>query len=106
VPPPTPGTLLSISGSGIKSSKEFAASGDSVDVTYTYNCSSFGAEGNFIINFYGANSLGPDIPDGIANDLGMSGGDTSTEYLNGATGPFHLEVNSECKWTVKVIGMP
>lgn len=75
-----------------------------MDVTYTFNCSNFGSEGNFQIYFYGANLFG--IPDILANDLAKKGGDTTTEYLNGATGPFHLEMNSECKWTVKVIGMP
>lgn len=103
---PTPPTLLSISGSGIKSSKTFSWSGDSVDLTYTFNCSNFGSQGNFQIYFYGASILGPTVPDILANDLAAKGGDTTTEYLSGSTGPFHLEVNSECKWTVAVTGMP
>jgi len=98
-------TLLSLSGSGIKSSKTFEFSGDSVDVIYTFDCSDFGYAGNFQIYFYGASLLGPSVPDILANDLAMSGGDTTTEYLYGATGPFHLEMNSECDWTVKVVGM-
>jgi len=105
-PLPTPPTLLSISGSGIKTSKTFSWSGGSVDLTYTFNCSNFGSQGNFQIYFYGANSFDPTLPDILANDLAKSGGDTTTEYLNGATGPFHMEMNSECKWTVKVVGMP
>ena len=105
-PLPTPPTLLSISGSGIKTSKTFSWSGGSVDLTYTFNCSNFGSQGNFQIYFYGASILGPTVPDILANDLAAKGGDTTTEYLNGATGPFHLEVNSECNWTVAVTGMP
>jgi hypothetical protein len=105
-PLPTPPTLLSISGSGIKTSKTFSWSGDSVDLTYTFNCSNFGSQGNFQIYFYGVSILGPTVPDILANDLAAKGGDTTTEYLNGSTGPFHLEVNSECKWTVAVTGIP
>lgn len=104
-PAPKPVVLLSLSGSGIKNSKTFNSSGDSVDVVYTFNCSSFGSQGNFIVDFYGASDFGPDFPDGIVNELAKSGSNTTTEYLNGATGPFHVSMNSECKWTVKVIGL-
>ena len=111
-PTPTPApaatakTLLSVTGNGIKATKSFRASGDSVDVSYAFNCSSFGQSGNFQIMFYGASALGPSLPDILANQLALKGSDTTTEYLNGNTGPFHMEINSECAWTVKVIGTP
>ena len=110
-PPPvapaaTTKTLLAITGNGIKTSKSFRASGDSVDVTYSFNCAAFGSQGNFQIMFYGASALGPTMPDILANALAAKGSDTTTEYLNGATGPFHVEINSECGWSVKVIGTP
>ena len=101
-----PTTLLSLSGSGIKSSKSFSASGDSVDVAYAFDCANFGGSGNFQVMFYGASALGPTLPDILANALSAKGTDTTTEYLNGATGPFHIEINSECDWTVKVTGTP
>ena len=97
-------TLLSLTGNGIKTSKSFSATGDSVDVVYTFNCASFGQTGNFQIMFYGASPFGPTMPDILANALALKGGDTTTEYLNGASGPFHVEINSECAWAVKVVG--
>ncbi len=104
VPKPTAKTLLSFKGSGIKSSKPFHASGDSVDVVYTYNCSNFGFDGNFQVYFYGAGLFGG--PDIVVNELGMSGKSRTTEYLDGASGPFHIEVNSECNWSVVIVGTP
>ena len=105
-PAATAKTLLAITGNGIKTSKSFRASGDSVDVTYSFNCAAFGSQGNFQIMFYGASALGPTMPDILANALAAKGSDTTTEYLNGATGPFHVEINSECSWSVRVIGTP
>ncbi len=105
-PAATPKTLLAVTGNGIKTTKSFGASGDSVDVTYAFNCSNFGTSGNFQIMFYGANALGPSMPDILTNELALKGSDTTTEYLNGSTGPFHMMINSECAWTVKVVGTP
>jgi hypothetical protein len=100
-PVPTFATLLTLSGTGIKSSKSFNWSGHSIDVDYSFNCSNFGTKGNFILMFYGANSLGPTVPDILVNDVADKGGSTTTEYLHylsGSTGPFHVDVNSECQW--------
>ena len=105
-PVPTFATLLTLSGTGIKSSKSFNWSGHSIDVDYSYNCSNFGTKGNFILMFYGASSLGPTVPDILANELADKGGSTTTEYLHGPTGPFHVEVNSECQWALTVTGVP
>lgn len=105
-PAATPKTLLAVTGNGIKTTKSFGASGDSVDVTYAFNCSNFGTSGNFQIMFYGASALGPSMPDILTNELALKGSDTTTEYLNGSTGPFHMMINSECAWTVKVVGTP
>jgi hypothetical protein len=105
-PEPTPRVLLSLSGNGIKTTKSFRASGDSVDLVYAFNCAAFGSQGNFAVMFYGASLGGPALPDILVNALAAKGSDTSTEYLNGAPGPFHLAINSECAWTVKVTGTP
>lgn len=108
-PVPTFVTLLTLSGTGIRSSKSFSWSGHSIDVDYSFNCSNFGTKGNFILMFYGANSLGPTVPDILVNDLADKGGSTTTEYLHylsGPTGPFHLDVNSECQWALTVTGIP
>jgi hypothetical protein len=108
-PLPTFPTLLSLSGTGIKSSNSFNWSGHSIDVDYSFNCSNFGTKGNFILMFYGANSLGPTIPDILVNVVADKGGSTTTEYLHylsGSSGPFHVDVNSECQWALTVTGIP
>ncbi len=109
--PPAPGAtptiLLKLSGNGINTSKPFSATGDSFTMTYAYDCTSFGYAGNFVVDVYGTNALDPALPDGAVNELGMKGGPTTTTvYLNGQPGPFHIEVNSECSWGVIVYGTP
>jgi len=42
----------------------------------------------------------------LIDDFGATGGATVTESLNGATGPFHLDVVTECDWSFKVLGAP
>jgi hypothetical protein len=101
-PTPAGTTLLSITGTGPMTSEPFAASGNSVDVTYDYKCP---AEDSFTINFYGTSSS-PLLPEVLASEFGTSGSSTVTENLNGAPGPFTVEVDSPCTWTVEVVGAP
>jgi hypothetical protein len=106
LPPPTPaatpGVLLTLSGNGIKNSGPFTASGDSVQVAYTFDCTAFGGKGNFIAHLVGSDGA----PNGIANELAASGKDSTTVYLSDMTGPYHVEVISECSWSLTVTGMP
>lgn len=101
---PTPGSasLLSMKGTGPATSDEFNASGTSVDVAYTYTCP---AEDSFTLNFYGTNGS-PVLPDVIASEFGASGSATVNEPLNDTTGPFTVEIDSSCDWTVEVTGTP
>jgi len=101
---PTPGSasLLSIEGTGPATSDEFRASGLSVDVGYTYSCPT---EASFTLNFYGTNGS-PLLPDVLASEFGTSGSNTTNEPLNDTTGPFTVEVDSSCEWTVEVTGTP
>lgn len=101
-PTPAGTSLLSISGTGPLTSDEFHASGLSVDVTYTFTCT---ADDSFTINFYGTNGS-PVLPDVIASDFGTTGTATVNEPLNNATGPFTVEIDSPCDWTVEVTGAP
>jgi hypothetical protein len=103
-PSPTPvgQTLLSIKGTGPATSDPFAASGDAVDVTYDFTCT---AEDSFTVNFYGAGAS-PILPDVLVSDFGTQGSGTTTENLNGATGPFTVEVDTQCSWSVTVLGQP
>ena len=102
-PLPSGSTLLSIKGTGPKTSSEFRASGDSVDITYDYKC---GANDTFSLDFYGANES-PLLPDSmITSEPGDTNNSTTTENLNGQAGPFHLDIVSTCTWSVEVIGAP
>ncbi len=99
---PAGSTLVSLSGTGPRTSDEFHSSGASVDVSYEYTCS---PEGNFTVNFYGTNGS-PVLADVIVDELGTTGAASVVENLNGTTGPFTVEVVSACTWTVKVSGTP
>jgi hypothetical protein len=102
-PPPSGSTLLSIKGTGDKTSDDFHANGDSVDVEYGYTC---GANDSFTASFFGAGPS-PILPDIlVSSDTGASDSSITTEDLNGNTGPFHLEIASGCTWSVEVIGQP
>ena len=102
-PPPSGATLLSIKGTGPLVSDDFQASGDSVDVKYDYTC---GPNDSFSADFYGAQQS-PLLPDNlVSDDPGASGSSITTENLNGMSGPFHVEVDSTCTWSITVIGQP
>jgi len=94
--------LLTLSGTGDKTSDPFSATGQGVEVTYAYTCAT---PGGFTLNFYGTNGS-PALPDVIIDDFADKGGDTTTESLNGSAGPFHVEIVSGCDWTVEVVGTP
>jgi hypothetical protein len=91
------GVLLEQSGSGIKSTKTFTAP-DGFTLEYQYDCSSFGSKGNFMVDV----AQGSDDLDVAVNELGKSGSD-STEIYDGGSN-LHLEINSECDWTVRAVG--
>jgi hypothetical protein len=90
----TPKTLMSFKGKGIKNSPKFTT-GDDWTIKYSYDCSDFGYKGNFII------TISDDFGDGV-NELGKSGKDSQPVY--GQSGTHYLSVNSECSWSVSVVG--
>lgn len=93
---PQPTTLLTTTGNGIKATTEFTT-GDSWNLTYTFDCSGFGSSGNFAVTEYTTGEM-----TGIlVNALAASGQDTVPVY---DAGRHHLEVNSECDWTLTVVG--
>jgi Protein of unknown function (DUF4232) len=103
-PPADLPVLLSLNGNGIKNSKPFTASGDSLVLAYTFDCKAFGHAGNFAVTLYDQSGLA--LLAGGVNELAKSGKDTQTAYIANTTAPFHLEINSECAWTVTVTGQP
>lgn len=105
-PLPTGSVLLEETGTGASTTKEFQASGNSVAVSWTYDCAAASAgEGAFAVYFYGIYGS-PALSDELTNGFGSSGSDATAEPLNGNTGPFHVEIDTECSWTLKVVGAP
>jgi hypothetical protein len=94
-----PQSLLKISGSGTKSTAKFTAAGD-WDINWSYDCSNFGTQGNFIVTIFNGDGSMSFSNTGV-NQLGRSGADVD-HYHNGGT--FYLSVNSECKWKIEVKG--
>jgi hypothetical protein len=94
-PPAAPAktVVLTKSGEGIEQTRSFTV-GDNWSLTYTFDCSNFGMQGNFQVY--------EDYPDGnvLVNALAKSGSDTT--YQTGDAGTHSLKINSECAWTVKV----
>lgn len=92
--PPAPKVLLSLSGNGITNTAQFTTTGP-WELHYSYNCTAFlGGTGNFIVDAVGADT------DYLVNGLSAGTTAVSNSYQ---TGTQHLEINSECDWTVKVI---
>ncbi len=93
-PPAAPVVLLDMTGNGIKTSPRFVAPSDWT-IEYSYNCTSFGFNGNFAIMVEG------DTFDVAANALGMKGQDVANEHSGGNV---YLSINSECTWHVVAKG--
>jgi hypothetical protein len=95
-------TLVTLAGTGDQTSDPFQASGESVDVKYSYTCTE---PSSFTLSFYGTNGSAA-LPDILIDDFGAQGEDEILEPLNGADGPFHFDVVSQCDWSVTVSGTP
>jgi hypothetical protein len=90
--------LLDKYGDGINKTAIFQTTGEWT-ITYDFDCTSFGSAGNFQVYVYDGNSALKDIP---VNSLSMKGTDTVFEH--NLSGPYYLEMNSECAWHVIVKG--
>jgi hypothetical protein len=99
LPNTAPQTLLDLQGSGSKTTQKFTARGD-WDLAWTYDCSSFGAQGNFVVMVYnGDGSMS--FQNSALNQIGTKGSDVQ-HYHTGGT--FYLDINSECSWSLKTTG--
>lgn len=66
-------------------------------LSWSYDCSSFGSKGNFVVT---VNQPSNDLTsDPGPNELGMSG--SGTDYYTDS-GTFSLSINSECSWSITV----
>lgn len=82
------------SGSGISSTPNFTTPAE-WQLQWSYDCSAFsGGTGNFIVN--------SEDDQANVNELGAGGSDST--YVHSDPGQHSLQINSECNWTVKVIG--
>jgi hypothetical protein len=66
---------------------------------YYFDCTGFGFKGNFAIFVYDGGSVMKDAP---VNALGLKGSDIV--YEHNLSGPYYLEIISECDWHVVVTG--
>lgn len=101
-PPPPPATpkaaapkviLAPLSGSGQGATAPFSAPAHWI-LSYHYDCSAFGMAGNFAVTLE-QGSMPVAVP---VNEMGMSGTKTTDVYTSGSG--LHLDINSECDWTV------
>lgn len=97
-PPAGPKVLLKVNGNGIKKTQIFTT-GAEWTLGYSYDCSGFGGQGNFIVTEYDS---GGDPTDVLVNALDAKGSDTVPQH--GDAGSHYLEINSECSWSVTVTG--
>lgn len=67
-------------------------------VNWTYNCASFGSEGDFDFEVYEGTQS--DLNDSGPNRLGKKG--SGTQHYHD-TGTFHLETGSECAWRLQAV---
>jgi hypothetical protein len=94
---PAPKVLFQQAGSGTASSQNFTAP-TNWNVTWTYDCSAFGSEGNFqvLVSQAGTGSMAS-LEDTPVNQLGPKGSGVQHYHYGGK---LYLEMNSECTWTV------
>lgn len=89
--------MLDISGSGSKSTQTFTVA-SSWQMKWSYDCSSFGDQGNFQVYVYtSGGSLS--FENAGVNQLGNGGSDIEYYHTGGS---YYLEVNSECNWHLTV----
>jgi hypothetical protein len=103
VPPPSPKVLLRMSGNQDQNSAPFPVNSGTLTVHYSYDCSAYGTQGNFIADLITGDEGSASYDDQeIANALGESGRDVTTLYPQDVGSDYHLVVTSECTWTVVV----
>lgn len=89
-------TVATFHGSGAQTTPPFTVAA-TWKLSYSFDCSNFGYKGNFQVYEEGSDGAMKNI---LANDLAMS--KTGSSWAYGDAGTRHLNVNSECDWTVKV----
>lgn len=99
---PSPGVLLMFHGNGSMTSVPFSASGDEVTLAYTFNCSKVSSPRPFILTLYDLNGI---AITSVRNPA-RSDHDTEEEGISNTATPYHVDVQSNCQWTITVTGIP
>jgi hypothetical protein len=94
--------LVRLEGTGDGSSTEFAASGESVQMRYDFDCAQLGHPGDFDVTFDDRNGV---VADAV-REHGASGENSTTVYISNTAPPYHVEVRTTCSWAVEVVGFP
>lgn len=97
--PPPAAVVLSVAGNGMKQTGNFTVTQDQWTIAYTFNCASFGSQGNFVIDVNDSTGSVDFAKPGV-NELAASGNSSTVEH---GSGTYSLAISSECSWTVKVI---
>jgi hypothetical protein len=93
-PPAAATTLLTLKGTGTKTTAQFTT-GSNWTVGYTYDCARLA--GNFTGNF----TVTDETKMLLVDEIKLKGSGSSPQY---AAGTHHLQINSECDWTITVTG--
>lgn len=91
--PAPKGPILQLQGNGSKSSDDFNVPSQ-WHFDWSYDCTSFGSTGNFVVTFTGNGGFVSGV-----NQLGTKDSGTDTYH---SSGTYHLEIISECSWSVTV----
>jgi hypothetical protein len=97
-PPAALKVLLDKTASGTSKTAYFTTPSE-WEIDYYFDCTGFGYQGNFQIYVYDGTSALKDLP---VNTLALKGSDFVFEH--NLSGPYYLEINSECDWHVIVKG--
>lgn len=97
-PSAVPKVIATFTGSGIENTAKFYISGSGNWVLkWSYDCSSLGMSGNFIVDEDGGNDFNG------ANVNELSAGGRGRTHVYSDAGSHYLSVNSECSWRVQVV---
>ena len=92
---PAPRPLLELTGRGFRTSQRFRTRA-AWTITYRFDCTRYGAEGNFQVVVY----AGGQLVEVAINDVAWSGRGHAFERQTAAE--TYLQINSECDWQVVV----
>ena len=99
---PQPIVLVNQTGTGNASSILVSADKSGWDLQWSYDCSTTGGRGVFVVDVFNSDRT----PDFIAPGVNEQGDADSGVYHVAQAGRFYLDVTTTCRWTVKVVETP